>query len=164
MWVGPFFFSFFRHFLYFSFRRAFNHNKCSSLIAFLIMKEGIIIVHLYLCLSLSVSLLLPHINRQTTDGHYQGRTSHRKRELPSIEWLNGLNQSLDLLDKADFWIMLWIYFTILIHVHLGQLLLDFTLLADTEFVESPYNHIYGRLPLPTHYIPSTPRMYVGEWD
>lgn len=37
-------------------------------------------------------------------------------------------------------------------------------LADTEFVESPYNHIYGRLPLPTHYIPSTPRMYVGEWD
>ncbi|XP_044740947.1 uncharacterized protein LOC123302180 [Chrysoperla carnea] len=32
--------------------------------------------------------------------------------------------------------------------------------------ESPYNQIYGRLPIPTRgYIPSQPRtMYIGEWD
>ncbi|XP_032676620.1 uncharacterized protein LOC116846637 isoform X1 [Odontomachus brunneus] len=32
--------------------------------------------------------------------------------------------------------------------------------------ESPYNHIYGRLPIPTRgVIPPTPRaMYIGEWD
>lgn len=37
---------------------------------------------------------------------------------------------------------------------------------DSEALESPYNHIYGRLPIPTRgYIPPTPRtMYVGEWD
>ncbi|XP_021915700.1 uncharacterized protein LOC110827886 isoform X2 [Zootermopsis nevadensis] len=37
---------------------------------------------------------------------------------------------------------------------------------DAEALESPYNHIYGRLPIPTRgYIPPTPRtMYVGEWD
>ncbi|KAF6213309.1 hypothetical protein GE061_011027 [Apolygus lucorum] len=37
---------------------------------------------------------------------------------------------------------------------------------DSEFIESPYNHIYGRLPIPTRgYIPPTPRtMYIGEWD
>ncbi|SPP74987.1 uncharacterized protein LOC117581615 isoform X1 [Drosophila guanche] len=36
---------------------------------------------------------------------------------------------------------------------------------DSELVESPYNHIYGRhLPLPTRgYVP-TPRMFIGEWD
>lgn len=33
-------------------------------------------------------------------------------------------------------------------------------------VESPYNPIYGRLPIPTRgYIPNPPRtMYIGEWD
>ncbi|XP_066585708.1 uncharacterized protein exp [Prorops nasuta] len=33
-------------------------------------------------------------------------------------------------------------------------------------IESPYNHIYGRLPIPTRgVIPPTPRaMYIGEWD
>jgi len=32
--------------------------------------------------------------------------------------------------------------------------------------ESPYNHIYGRLPIPTRGVmPPTPRaMYIGEWD
>ncbi|CAA9993794.1 unnamed protein product [Nesidiocoris tenuis] len=37
---------------------------------------------------------------------------------------------------------------------------------DSEFIESPYNHIYGRLPIPTRgYIPPSPRtMYIGEWD
>ncbi|XP_055686812.1 uncharacterized protein LOC129792093 isoform X1 [Lutzomyia longipalpis] len=37
---------------------------------------------------------------------------------------------------------------------------------DSELVESPYNHIYGRIPLPTRgYIPPPPRtMYIGEWD
>lgn len=38
--------------------------------------------------------------------------------------------------------------------------------ADSDAVESPYNQIYGRLPIPTrNYIPAQPRtMYVGEWD
>ncbi|KAL2739487.1 hypothetical protein V1477_010876 [Vespula maculifrons] len=33
-------------------------------------------------------------------------------------------------------------------------------------IESPYNHIYGRLPIPTRgVIPPAPRaMYIGEWD
>lgn len=32
-------------------------------------------------------------------------------------------------------------------------------------VESPYNHIYGRIPLPTRgYIPTPRTMYIGEWD
>jgi len=33
-------------------------------------------------------------------------------------------------------------------------------------IESPYNPIYGRLPIPTRgYIPNPPRtMYIGEWD
>ncbi|KAL1123301.1 hypothetical protein AAG570_002387 [Ranatra chinensis] len=37
---------------------------------------------------------------------------------------------------------------------------------DTELLDSPYNHIYGRLPIPTRgYIPPSPRtMYIGEWD
>lgn len=37
---------------------------------------------------------------------------------------------------------------------------------DSEFLDSPYNHIYGRLPIPTRsYIPATPRtMYIGDWD
>ncbi|XP_065208051.1 uncharacterized protein exp isoform X1 [Planococcus citri] len=37
---------------------------------------------------------------------------------------------------------------------------------DSEFLDSPYNHIYGRLPIPTRgYIPPTPRtMYIGDWD
>jgi len=37
---------------------------------------------------------------------------------------------------------------------------------DSEHLDSPYNHIYGRLPIPTRgYIPTTPRtMYIGEWD
>ncbi|RZF34634.1 hypothetical protein LSTR_LSTR012716 [Laodelphax striatellus] len=37
---------------------------------------------------------------------------------------------------------------------------------DSELLDSPYNHIYGRLPIPTRgYIPTTPRtMYIGEWD
>ncbi|KAG8312138.1 hypothetical protein J6590_030057 [Homalodisca vitripennis] len=36
----------------------------------------------------------------------------------------------------------------------------------SEHLDSPYNHIYGRLPIPTRgYIPPTPRtMYIGEWD
>ncbi|GAB0088481.1 hypothetical protein DMENIID0001_029120 [Sergentomyia squamirostris] len=38
--------------------------------------------------------------------------------------------------------------------------------GNSELVESPYNHIYGRIPLPTRgYIPPPPRtMYIGEWD
>ncbi|XP_025418695.1 uncharacterized protein LOC112689280 isoform X2 [Sipha flava] len=38
---------------------------------------------------------------------------------------------------------------------------------DAEVFDSPYNHIYGRLPIPTRgYIPTNHRtpMYVGEWD
>ncbi|XP_072156133.1 uncharacterized protein exp isoform X2 [Bemisia tabaci] len=37
---------------------------------------------------------------------------------------------------------------------------------DAELMDSPYNHIYGRLPIPTRaFIPPTPRtMYIGEWD
>lgn len=37
---------------------------------------------------------------------------------------------------------------------------------DSDHIESPYNHIYGRLPVPTRsYIPQAPRtMFVGEWD
>ncbi|KAF4527901.1 hypothetical protein B566_EDAN011292 [Ephemera danica] len=37
---------------------------------------------------------------------------------------------------------------------------------DADSMESPYNHIYGRLPVPTRaFIPPTPRtMYIGEWD
>lgn len=38
---------------------------------------------------------------------------------------------------------------------------------DAEVFDSPYNHIYGRLPIPTRgYIPTGHRtpMYVGEWD
>ncbi|KAK9505280.1 hypothetical protein O3M35_009370 [Rhynocoris fuscipes] len=36
---------------------------------------------------------------------------------------------------------------------------------DSEFIDSPYNHIYGRLPIPTRgYIPSPRTMYIGEWD
>ncbi|XP_014289061.1 uncharacterized protein exp isoform X1 [Halyomorpha halys] len=37
---------------------------------------------------------------------------------------------------------------------------------DSELIDSPYNHIYGRLPIPTRgYIPPSPRtMYIGEWD
>ncbi|XP_073993474.1 expansion isoform X3 [Rhodnius prolixus] len=36
---------------------------------------------------------------------------------------------------------------------------------DSEFMDSPYNHIYGRLPIPTRgYIPSPRTMYIGEWD
>lgn len=37
--------------------------------------------------------------------------------------------------------------------------------ADADLVESPYNHIYGRLPLPTRgYVPTPRTMYIGEWD
>ncbi|KAL3289454.1 hypothetical protein HHI36_022878 [Cryptolaemus montrouzieri] len=38
---------------------------------------------------------------------------------------------------------------------------------DNDAIESPYNQIYGRLPIPTRsYIPSQPQrtMYIGEWD
>lgn len=36
---------------------------------------------------------------------------------------------------------------------------------DSDIVESPYNHIYGRLPLPTRgYVPTPRTMYIGEWD
>lgn len=37
---------------------------------------------------------------------------------------------------------------------------------DSDAIESPYNQIYGRLPIPTRaYIPTQPRtMYIGEWD
>lgn len=37
---------------------------------------------------------------------------------------------------------------------------------DSDAIESPYNQIYGRLPIPTrNYIPAQPRtMYIGEWD
>ncbi|XP_073845557.1 expansion [Musca autumnalis] len=36
---------------------------------------------------------------------------------------------------------------------------------DADLVDSPYNHIYGRLPLPTRgYIPTPRSLYIGEWD
>ncbi|XP_052899215.1 uncharacterized protein LOC128305684 isoform X1 [Anopheles moucheti] len=36
---------------------------------------------------------------------------------------------------------------------------------DTDVVESPYSHMYGRVPLPTRgYIPAPRAMYIGEWD
>lgn len=41
---------------------------------------------------------------------------------------------------------------------------------DSDFTESPYSHLYGRLPLPNRgYMPPPPlhprtTMYVGEWD
>lgn len=40
------------------------------------------------------------------------------------------------------------------------------LVIDGDTSESPYNQIYGRLPIPTRgYIPSQPpTMYIGEWD
>ncbi|XP_011301150.1 uncharacterized protein exp [Fopius arisanus] len=39
-------------------------------------------------------------------------------------------------------------------------------LDSDDRIDSPYNHIYGRLPMPTRgVIPPTPRaMYIGEWD
>ncbi|XP_015516432.1 uncharacterized protein LOC107221813 isoform X1 [Neodiprion lecontei] len=39
-------------------------------------------------------------------------------------------------------------------------------LDSDERIESPYNHIYGRVPIPTRGVmPPTPRaMYIGEWD
>lgn len=39
-------------------------------------------------------------------------------------------------------------------------------LDGDERIDSPYNHIYGRLPIPTRgMIPPTPRaMFIGEWD
>ncbi|XP_034950123.1 uncharacterized protein exp [Chelonus insularis] len=39
-------------------------------------------------------------------------------------------------------------------------------LDSDDRIDSPYNHIYGRLPIPTRgVIPPTPRgMYIGEWD
>ncbi|XP_058803640.1 uncharacterized protein LOC131671312 isoform X2 [Phymastichus coffea] len=39
-------------------------------------------------------------------------------------------------------------------------------LDSDDRIDSPYNHIYGRLPIPTRgMIPPTPRgMYIGEWD
>lgn len=43
----------------------------------------------------------------------------------------------------------------------------FSFFADSDGRnESPYNHIYGRFPVPTRgVIPPTPRaMYIGEWD
>lgn len=41
-----------------------------------------------------------------------------------------------------------------------------SIFIDSEHLDSPYNHIYGRLPIPTRgYIPPAPRtMYIGEWD
>lgn len=37
--------------------------------------------------------------------------------------------------------------------------------SDSDMIESPYNHIYGRIPLPTRgYIPAPRTMYIGEWD
>ncbi|XP_026676762.1 uncharacterized protein LOC103505685 [Diaphorina citri] len=37
---------------------------------------------------------------------------------------------------------------------------------DTEYLDSPYHQIYGRLPIPTRgYIPTSPRaMYISHWD
>lgn len=38
---------------------------------------------------------------------------------------------------------------------------------DSDAIESPYNQIYGRLPIPTRsFIPTNPprTMYIGEWD
>lgn len=37
---------------------------------------------------------------------------------------------------------------------------------DTEYLDSPYHQIYGRLPIPTRgYIPTSPRaMYISQWD
>lgn len=42
----------------------------------------------------------------------------------------------------------------------------FEFISDSDAIESPYNQIYGRLPIPTrNYIPAQPRtMYIGEWD
>lgn len=38
-------------------------------------------------------------------------------------------------------------------------------LPDSDLVESPYNQLYGRVPLPTRgYIPAPRTMYIGEWD
>ncbi|KAH0553907.1 uncharacterized protein LOC123262655 [Cotesia glomerata] len=39
-------------------------------------------------------------------------------------------------------------------------------LDSDDRIDSPYNHIYGRLPIPTRsFIPPVPRgMYIGEWD
>lgn len=49
-----------------------------------------------------------------------------------------------------------------------RLMTDFFLfhsVSDSDMIESPYNHIYGRLPLPTRgYIPQHRAMYIGEWD
>lgn len=50
-------------------------------------------------------------------------------------------------------------FYVLIHILLS------TRNLDSDMIESPYNHIYGRLPLPTRgYIPQQRAMYIGEWD
>lgn len=40
------------------------------------------------------------------------------------------------------------------------------ILPDSDHIESPYNHIYGRLPMPNRpYVSAAPRaMFVGEWD
>lgn len=45
---------------------------------------------------------------------------------------------------------------------------EFLFVTDSDSRnESPYNHIYGRFPVPTRGVipPPTPRaMYIGEWD
>lgn len=46
-----------------------------------------------------------------------------------------------------------------------NLILTLIFFSDTDVVESPYSHMYGRVPLPTRgYIPAPRAMYIGEWD
>ncbi|KAI4454777.1 hypothetical protein MML48_9g00001943 [Holotrichia oblita] len=35
---------------------------------------------------------------------------------------------------------------------------------DTDFTESPYNKIYGKIPVPRGYIPQHRIVHIGEWD
>lgn len=35
---------------------------------------------------------------------------------------------------------------------------------DTDFTESPYNKIYGKLPVPRGYIPQHRIVHIGDWD
>lgn len=53
-----------------------------------------------------------------------------------------------------------------IALEINYLFSFYQIISDSDVIESPYNPIYGRLPIPTRgFIPNQPRtMYIGEWD
>ena len=65
-------------------------------------------------------------------------------------------------------VLLWncVIFVIWIIIHVFNTSDKFLSTDSDDRIDSPYNHIYGRLPIPTRgVIPPAPRaMYIGEWD